>query len=210
MGSDRSTVFVLDDDEAVRDSLRALLESAGLEVELFESGQDFLDDLDPASTGCLILDVRMPGLSGLEIQQKLTERRNSLPVIIITGHGDIPMAVKAMSAGAVDFIEKPFADDTLLKSVKRALSQPKKNLVDPESAGDLERRLGRLTPREREVLGQLVIGNPNKVIAHELGISPRTIEIHRARVIEKMNARNLSHLVRLAIVAGVLPDESRL
>jgi two-component system response regulator FixJ len=210
MESERSTVIVLDDDEAVRDSLRALLESAGFEVEIFGAGQDFLDNFDPAKSGCLISDVRMPGLSGLDIQQQLAERRSSLPVIMITGHGDIPMAVKAMSAGAVDFIEKPFADDALLDSVKRALSQPKKNLVDPESAGDLERRLERLTPREREVLDQLVIGNPNKVIAHELGISPRTVEIHRARVIEKMNARNLSHLVRLAITAGVLPNDSQL
>lgn len=205
---DRQTVFVVDDDEAVRDSLGALLESAGFEVESFGSGADFLDRLDPKRGGCIVLDVRMPGLSGLEIQEKLTEKRIALPVIIITGHGDVPIAVQAIKAGAIDFIEKPFGDDVILESVGRALEQGRRNKRDASSAVEIEARMARLTPREREVLGQLVIGNPNKIIAYELGISPRTVEIHRARVIEKMEARSLSHLVRLAITAGVVPEES--
>ena len=205
---DDQTIFVVDDDEAVRDSLGALLESAGFEVETFSSGADFLDRLDPKRGGCIVLDVRMPGLSGLEIQEKLTEKRITLPVIIITGHGDVPIAVQAIKAGAMDFIEKPFGDDIILESVGRALEQGRRNKRDASSAVEIEARMARLTPREREVLGQLVIGNPNKIIAYELGISPRTVEIHRARVIEKMEARSLSHLVRLAITAGVVPEES--
>ena len=205
---DDQTIFVVDDDEAVRDSLGALLESAGFEVETFSSGADFLDRLDPKRGGCIVLDVRMPGLSGLEIQEKLTEKRITLPVIIITGHGDVPIAVQAIKAGAIDFIEKPFGDDVILESVGRALERGRRNKRDASSAVEIEARMARLTPREREVLGQLVIGNPNKIIAYELGISPRTVEIHRARVIEKMEARSLSHLVRLAITAGVVPEES--
>ena len=205
---DDQTIFVVDDDEAVRDSLGALLESAGFEVETFSSGADFLDRLDPKRGGCIVLDVRMPGLSGLEIQEKLTEKRITLPVIIITGHGDVPIAVQAIKAGAMDFIEKPFGDDIILESVGRALERGRRNKRDASSAVEIEARMARLTPREREVLGQLVIGNPNKIIAYELGISPRTVEIHRARVIEKMEARSLSHLVRLAITAGVVPEES--
>ena len=205
---DRQTVFVVDDDEAVRDSLGALLESAGFEVESFGSGADFLDRLDPKRGGCIVLDVRMPGLSGLEIQEKLTEKRIALPVIIITGHGDVPIAVQAIKAGAIDFIEKPFGDDVILESVGRALEQGRRNKRDASSAAEIEARLARLTPRERDVLGHLVIGNPNKIIAHKLGISPRTVEIHRARVIEKMEARSLSHLVRLAMTVGVVPEDS--
>ena len=205
---DDQTVFVLDDDEAVRDSLGALLESAGFVVEIFGSGTDFLDRLEPEGGGCLVLDVRMPGLSGLEVQEELAKKGVAIPVIIITGHGDVPIAVKALKSGAVDFIEKPFADDIILESVRRALEQGLQNKQDISAAMEIKARLVRLTPRERDVLGQLVIGNPNKIIAHELGISPRTVEIHRARVLEKMSARSLSHLVRLAITAGVVPEET--
>ena len=205
---DNQTVFVVDDDEAVRDSLGALLESAGFEVVTFGSGSDFLDRLDPKRGGCIVLDVRMPGLSGLEIQSKLAEKRTTLPVIIITGHGDVPIAVQAIKAGAIDFIEKPFGDDVILESVGRALERGRRNKRDASSAAEIESRMARLTPRERDVLEQLVIGNPNKIIAHKLGISPRTVEIHRARVIEKMEARSLSHLVRLALAAGVVPEDS--
>lgn len=205
---DDQTIFVVDDDEAVRDSLGALLESAGFEVETFSSGADFLDRLDPKRGGCIVLDVRMPGLSGLEIQEKLTEKRITLPVIIITGHGDVPIAVQAIKAGAIDFIEKPFGDDVILESVGRALERGRRDKRDASSAAEIEARMARLTPRERDVLEQLVIGNPNKIIAYELGISPRTVEIHRARVIEKMEARSLSHLVRLALTAGVVPEDS--
>ena len=205
---DDQTVFVLDDDEAVRDSLGALLESAGFVVEIFGSGADFLDRLEPEGGGCLVLDVRMPGLSGLEVQEELAKKGIAIPVIIITGHGDVPIAVKALKSGAVDFIEKPFADDIILESVRHALEQGLQNKQDISAALEIKARLVRLTPRERDVLGQLVIGNPNKIIAHELGISPRTVEIHRARVLEKMSARSLSHLVRLAIAAGVVPEET--
>ena len=205
---DDQTVFVLDDDEAVRDSLRALLESGGFVVETFGFGTDFLDRLEPEGGGCLVLDVRMPGLSGLEVQEELAKRGIAIPVIIITGHGDVPIAVKALKSGAVDFIEKPFADDIILESVRLALEQGLQNKNDVSAAMEIKARLARLTPRERDVLGQLVIGNPNKIIAHELGISPRTVEIHRARVLEKMSARSLSHLVRLAITAGVVPEET--
>ena len=208
---DNQTVFVVDDDEAVRDSLGALLESVGFEVESFGSGADFLDfldRLDPKRGGCIVLDVRMPGLGGLEIQEKLAEKRIALPVIIITGHGDVPIAVQAIKAGAIDFIEKPFGDDVILESVGRALEQGRRNKRDASSAAEIEARLARLTPRERDVLEQLVIGNPNKIIAYELAISPRTVEIHRARVIEKMEARSLSHLVRLALTVGVIPEDS--
>ena len=205
---DDQTVFVLDDDEAVRDSLGALLESAGFVVETFGSGADFLDRLAPEGGGCLVLDVRMPGLSGLEVQEELAKKGIAIPVIIITGHGDVPIAVKALKSGAVDFIEKPFADDIILESVRHALEQDQQIKQDLSAAMEIKARFERLTPRERDVLGQLVIGNPNKIIAHELGISPRTVEIHRARVLEKMSARSLSHLVRLAIAAGVVPEET--
>ena len=207
--TDSQTVFVVDDDEAVRDSLKVLLESSGLAVATFGSGQDFLDCLDSARSGCVILDVRMPGLSGLELQGMLAESKDTIPVIIITGHGDLPMAVQAMKAGAVDFIEKPVDPDVLLESVRVALARSKKTIDDTSFLGDLHDRLARLTPRERDVLEQLVVGNLNKIIAHELGISPRTVEVHRARVFEKMEAKNLSHLVRLAIAAGIAPEESR-
>ncbi|GBF27998.1 transcriptional regulatory protein FixJ [bacterium MnTg02] len=207
--TDSQTVFVVDDDEAVRDSLKVLLESSGLAVATFGSGQDFLDCLDQARSGCVILDVRMPGLSGLELQGMLAESQDTIPVIIITGHGDLPMAVQAMKAGAVDFIEKPVDADVLLESVRVALARSKKTIDDTSFLGDLHGRLARLTPRERDVLEQLVVGNLNKIIAHELGISPRTVEVHRARVFEKMEAKNLSHLVRLAIAAGIAPEESR-
>lgn len=207
-GEVNQTVFVLDDDEAVRDSLGALLESAGFVVETFDSGADFLDRLEPEGGGCLVLDVRMPGLSGLEVQEELAKKNIAIPVIIITGHGDVPIAVKALKSGAFDFIEKPFTDDIILESVRHALEQGLQNKQDISAAMEIKARLVRLTPRERDVLGQLVIGNPNKIIAHELGISPRTVEIHRARVLEKMSARSLSHLVRLAIAAGVVPEET--
>lgn len=199
------TVFVVDDDAAVRDSLQTLLGSAELTVEVYGSGEEFLDAYAPSRKGCLLLDVRMPGLSGLEIQQRLADQRSTLPVIIITGHGDIPTAVKAMKAGAVDFIEKPFRAELILDSVRRALDLGEQIRRTRLSAEDTVARIAKLTPREREVLGHLVLGRSNKIIAFELGISPRTVEVFRARVMEKMQAESLPHLVRMALAAGLDP-----
>jgi two-component system response regulator FixJ len=200
-------VFVVDDDDAVRDSLSLLLETSGHRVRAFGSAQNLLDALTPEAHGCIIADVRMPGMDGLELQERLAARRIGLPVIIMTGHGDVPIAVRAMKAGAVDFIEKPFAEEPLLETVRLALVQSQR---DRRRSGEpsAEERLAQLTTREREVLEAMVAGHPNKAIAHLLQISPRTVEIHRARVMEKTGARSLSHLVRLALQAGVVPDES--
>lgn len=206
---DTQTVFIVDDDEAVRDSLGALVESAGFSTESFESGIAFLKQIAPGQTGCVLLDVQMPDLGGLEIQARLAASHAGLRVIIVTGHGDVPLAVKAMKAGAFDFIEKPFDDESLIDCVRRALAEVERS-ADRNRGGETAASgldgLGQLTPRERDVLHQLIIGNPNKVIAYELGISPRTVEVHRARVMEKMQARNLSHLVRMALAAGIDPE----
>ncbi len=201
-------VFVVDDDEAVRDSLRMLLESDGLEVDAFASGAEFLAADLPGRGGCVVLDVRLGDMNGLDLQKKLAALRIELPVILITGHGDIPMAVAAMKAGAADFIEKPFADGVLLDSVRRALgaASPASGKAPPDTESEF--RIARLSPREREVLEHLTIGRPNKLIAAELGISPRTVEIHRARVMEKTEAKSLSHLVRMALAAGIDPEPS--
>lgn len=198
------TVFVLDDDNAVRDALGALFESFGLSVRTYESAESFLRDLSGDFFGCIVLDVRMPGLSGLELQEQLAAMNITLPVIIVTGHGDLPMAVKAMRAGAVDFIEKPFDDDVILRSVQEALSRGSKLRAESASGEAVKVNLKRLTARELEVLEQVALGHPNKVIAYNLGISSRTVEIHRARVVEKLQARNLAHLVRMAIAAGII------
>ncbi len=204
--SDEQTVFIVDDDAAVRESLALLLEASGFTIAQYETGNAFLEALNADSTGCLIIDVRMPGLSGLEVQKRLVDRNATLPVIIMTGHGDLPMAVKAMKAGAVDFLEKPFDLAGLTESVTNALNKSAENLLEANQAAEIGRRLARLTERERQVLDELVIGNLNKVIAFNLSISPRTVEIHRAHAMEKMQARNLAHLVRLAIAAGVVPN----
>jgi two-component system response regulator FixJ len=198
------TIFVVDDDDAIRDSLQMLLESAGFgRVVVCASGRSFLDKVSPRPGDCVLLDVRMPDMDGLELQAEIKRRGMSLPVVVMTGHGDVPIAVRAMKAGAVDFIEKPFADDVLIDSVHRALAQAA--VVDREraDASETKRRLDALTTREREVLEGMVAGRPNKVIAHNLGISPRTVEIHRARVMDKMQARSLSALVRMALAAGI-------
>jgi two-component system response regulator FixJ len=204
--ADAATIFIVDDDEAVRDSLQALFDVEGYRTEVFSSAAAFLAAYEATWRGCLLADVRMPDMSGLELQETLNERRSGLPVIIITGHGDVPMAVRAMKAGAIDFIEKPFADTAILEGVKRALAVADRASNDREISAEAEARLQSLTPREREVLERLVQGRPNKVIAYELNISPRTVEIHRARVMEKMQAESLSHLVRLALAAKVEPS----
>jgi two-component system response regulator FixJ len=193
-------IYIVDDDAAVRDSLRMLLESAGYTVRGYNAARSFLSDAE-MDRGCLVVDIRMPGMSGLELQEELTRRNITLPVIVITGHGDVPLAVRAMTAGAVDFIEKPFDDQRMLDSVARALligTQERGRAGEAQAARDM---LSLLTPRERDVLDQLVKGNPNKIVAHELGISPRTVEIHRANVMDKLQARNLSDIVRTALAA---------
>ena len=207
------TVFVVDDDEAVRDSLTVMLEAEGLAVEAFPSGRALLEALTPGRAGCVVADVRMPDMDGLELLDRLMARDGGrLRVIIMTGHGDVPMAVRAMKAGAVDFIEKPFAPEVIVGVVRRALEARRPAPAGAAAvaaaaaeADEAAARLASLTAREAEVLEQLVIGRPNKVIAHELGISARTVEIHRARVMEKTGARSLSHLVRIALAAGVDP-----
>ena len=206
--ADEGTVFVLDDDEAVRDSLTALFEAQGLAVETYAGANDFLAAFDPPRPGCLVLDVLMPDITGVELLERMANQGISVPTIIITGHGNVPLAVKTMKAGALDFIEKPFAEDVILESVRKALARGAQTQRDAAAAAEAQDLIGRLTPREHEVLEQIVIGHANKVIAHELGISPRTVEIHRARVMQKTKAASLSALVRLALAAGIEPPES--
>jgi len=191
------TVFVVDDDAAVRQSLVLLIRSMALPVAAFESAQDFLERGDPAHPGCLVLDIRMPGMSGLELQDELVRRDVSLPVIFITGHGDVAMAVRAMKSGAVDFIEKPFSDQVLLERINRALEEDRARRQVREERAEIGRRVETLSPREREVMERIVAGQANKVIAIELGLSERTIEIHRAKVMTKTGARSLAELVAM-------------
>lgn len=195
----RPMIFVVDDDAAVRDALKLLLRSVGQAVETFASAQEFLDAYGEDRPGCLVLDIRMAGMSGLELQQKLNERHSILPIIFITGHGDVPMAVEAMQAGAVDFIQKPFRDQDLIDRINQALEKDANNRSALGERNDIRRRLETLTPREREVLDLVVHGKANKVIAGDLKLSQRTVEIHRARVMEKMQASSLAHLVRMVL-----------
>jgi FixJ family two-component response regulator len=198
----RPTIFIVDDDAAVRDALKLLLRSVGQAVEAYGSAQEFLDAYSEDRPGCLVLDIRMPGMSGLELQQKLNERHSILPIIFITGHGDVPMAVEAMQAGAVDFIQKPFRDQDLIDRINQALDKDANNRLALGERNDIRRRLDTLTPREREVLDLVVHGKANKVIAGDLKLSQRTVEIHRARVMEKMQASSLAHLVRMVLEVG--------
>lgn len=195
------TVFIVDDDPAIRIAMQALMDSVGLAHEIFASGNEFLDGLDDQRPGCLVLDIRMPGLGGLELQEELIRRGNSLPVIFITGHGDVPMAVEAMQKGAVDFIQKPFRDQDLLDRISEALRTDKERRQERERHARVAERVDRLTNREKEVFELVVTGKPNKIIAYELGVSQRTVEIHRARVMEKMQARSLADLVKMHIAA---------
>lgn len=193
------TVHIVDDDEAIRESLTLLLDASGVKARAHASAEAFLDTPDLAGPGCVIADVRMPGMSGLELQTMLSRRRIALPVIIITGHGDVAMAVLALKAGAVDFIEKPFDEDVLLNVVRHALESGERAYRERRKLADVEARIVDLTPREREVMDLVVQGLPNKAMAVELDISVRTVEIHRARVMEKMEAQSLSDLVRMAL-----------
>lgn len=198
--ADRTTVFVVDDDEAVRQGLVFLLRSARHEVEAFPSAAAFLEGCDPGRRGCLLLDMRMPGMTGLELQHALNARGWRIPAIFITGHATVPMAIAAMKAGAFDFIEKPLRDDALLESVARALRRDEAGSEARRRSADLDARAASLTPREREVLGLVAAGEPNKIIARRLGISFRTVELHRSHILEKMQARGLSDLIRMAIL----------
>jgi RNA polymerase sigma factor (sigma-70 family) len=196
------TIFVVDDDEGVRNSLRFLLKSVGLSAATLASATEFLNTYQPDQPGCLVLDVRMPAMSGLELQQQLNLRGAIIPVIFITGHGDIPMAVEAMQHGAFDFLQKPFRDQDLIDRIQRALAADEKNRAALKERDRVRARLDSLTPREREVLDLMMRGKPNKVMAAELGLSQRTVEIHRARVMEKTDASSLAQLVRMVMDAG--------
>lgn len=202
MADQDSTVFIVDDDREVRDSLGFLMKSVGLPAETYGTGQEFLDAYDMDRPGCLVLDIRMPGMSGLELQEKLNERHAILPIIFITGHGDVPMAVEAMQSGAADFIQKPFRDQDLLDRINQALEQDARNRSMLLERHEIVKRMGALTQREQEVMALVAEGKANKVIAGDLGVSQRTVEIHRARVMEKMHANSLAHLVRMVMRAA--------
>jgi RNA polymerase sigma factor (sigma-70 family) len=198
----KATVFVVDDDQAMRNSLKWLIESVGVAVESFASADEFLANYEQGRPGCLVLDVRMPGMSGLELQEYLTSRNIRVPAVIITGHGDVPMAVRAMKAGAVDFIEKPFNDEALLDAIRRALAFEERQRSEQFEHREIQSRIDHLTPREREVMDMVTDGRSNKEIANALGVSAKTIEAHRARVMEKMQAGSLAELVRMALMTG--------
>ncbi len=194
------TVFVVDDDQAMRDSLRWLIESVGLAVECHDSAESFLESYYPGRAGCLLLDVRMPGMSGLELQEYLNRHEIDIPVIVITGHGDVPMSVRAMKQGAIDFIEKPFNDELLLEAIRRALSLDASRREKNALRAELVARLSTLTPREHEVMEMVTAGKSNKEIAAALGVSAKTVEAHRAKVMDKMQAGSLAELVRMAML----------
>ena len=194
-----ATVFVVDDDEGVRNSLRFLLKSVGLTTRTLSSATELLKSYDPRQPGCLILDVRMPGISGLELQQQLNLRGATIPVIIITGHGDVPMAVEAMQHGAFDFLQKPFRDQDLIDRIQRALERDARGRAALAQHEKIKQRIVSLTPREREVLTLMTQGKSNKVMAADLGVSQRTVEIHRARIMEKSGAASFAQLVRMVM-----------
>jgi two-component system response regulator FixJ len=204
MPAEKATVHVIDDDEAMRESLAFLLGTVGMQVQTYESAAAFLDVARKVDAGCVITDVRMPELSGIDLLRRLRELKLGIPVIVITGHGDVPLAVEAMKIGAIDFLEKPFDDEVLLASVRAALNQLDQDHNRQTERSEIERRLALLSNRERDVLEGLVAGHANKQIAYDLGISPRTIEIYRANLMTKMQAASLSDLVRMALIAGVL------
>ena len=203
--SNEAVVHVVDDDVAVRQSLSFLLASDGLPVRLHESADAFLAKVTGTFAGCIVTDVRMPGIDGIAFMRHLKERGIGLPVIVMTGHADVPLAVEAMKEGAVDFLEKPFDDDRLIASVRSALSRQERDGHQDARAAEMQARIAGLSERERQVLEGLVAGKANKVIAYDLGISPRTVEIYRANVMTKMHAKSLSELVRMALTAGLQP-----
>ena len=203
------TVYVIDDDEPVRDSVALLLEARALAVQSFASGPEFLEAAASLAPGCVVTDMRMPGMDGIELLRRLRERNPHLPVIVMTAHGEVSLAVQALKAGATDFIEKPFPGEVLVDAVLAALQTVDRMHQRDADIADIEVRIASLTAREREVMDQLVAGNQNKVIAYNLGMSTRTAEVHRARVMEKMQARSLSALVRMAVAAGLIDNGSQ-
>jgi two-component system, LuxR family, response regulator FixJ len=204
--SHRGKVYVIDDDDAMRDSLDFLLGSADFHVTLFESALNFLDTLSTVEFGCVVSDVRMPGIDGIELLKRLKAGGSLFPVVIMTGHGDVPLAVEAMKLGAMDFLEKPFEDDRLIGMIEAALRQAEPGAKSEAVTLELRSRIASLSPRERQVMDGLIAGLSNKLIAREYDISPRTIEVYRANVMTKMQAASLSELVRLAIRGGVFKD----
>ena len=204
--SSKPKVYVIDDDAAMRDSLDFLLDSANFEVTLFETALGFLDVLAGLDFGCVVSDVRMPGVDGIELLKRMKAAHSTFPIVIMTGHGDVPLAVEAMKLGAVDFLEKPFEDDRLIGMIEAAIRQAEPAAKSEAAALDIAARVATLSPRERQVMGGLVAGLSNKLIARDYDISPRTIEVYRANVMTKMQANSLSELVRLAMRAGLLND----
>lgn len=197
--SNSPCVFIVDDDQQVRSALQLLMESVGLKVETYTSAQEYLDHFDSSRTGCLIIDVRMPGISGLDLQARLAAEKIHPPIIIITGHGDVPMAVRAVQTGAIDFIEKPFNNQSMLDSVHHAIELDARQRGESSRLQEIEANYHTLTPREKEVLQQVIEGKRNKIIAAELNISQSTVEAHRSRVMDKMHAATLSDLMRMAL-----------
>ncbi len=199
MAKHQGKVHIVDDDEAVRKSLQMLFRTVGIDAVAHVSGDAFVEQFDDSGDGCILLDIRMPGMSGLEVQKQLRERGSNVPIIFITGHGDVPMAVEAMQLGAFDFVQKPFRDQDLMDRVSQALSQSEEQREETEQKHEIAQRYDSLTPREKEVMACVVKGQANKVIAMDRNVSQRTVEIHRARVMEKMQARSLADLVRMSI-----------
>lgn len=204
--SNKGKIYVIDDDEAMRDSLNFLLDSAGFHVTLFESAQNFLDRLAGLEFGCVVSDVRMPGIDGIEMLKRMKASQSTFPILIMTGHGDVPLAVEAMKLGAVDFLEKPFEDDRLIGMIEAAIRQAEPAAKSETITHEIAARVATLSPRERQVMDGLIAGLSNKLIARDYDISPRTIEVYRANVMTKMQANSLSELVRLAMRAGLLND----
>jgi two-component system, LuxR family, response regulator FixJ len=204
MPSESATVHIIDDDDALRESLAFLLGTARIDVATHASAAAFMEAIPGANLSCVITDVRMPGMSGIELLKRLREMKIEVPVIVITGHGDVPLAVEAMKVGAIDFLEKPFDDEVLLASVKAAIERQDGEIKRNAERAEIESRLAALSNRERDVLGGLVAGRANKQIAFDLGISPRTVEIYRANLMNKMQAGSLSDLVRMALIVGIV------
>jgi two-component system response regulator FixJ len=202
----KGKVYVIDDDDAMRDSLNFLLESAGFDVTLFDSALNFLDASAGLEFGCVVSDVRMPGLDGIELLKRMKSQHGVFPIVIMTGHGDVPLAVEAMKLGALDFLEKPFEDDRLITTIEMAIREAAPAAKSEALTQDIVARIATLSPRERQVMEGLIAGLSNKLIARDYDISPRTIEVYRANVMTKMQANSLSELVRLAMRGGLLND----